>query len=259
MWSFDVFFVVSLNNLLNKLPNRLRIETPSRPGDIIIMEKYYSGVMMGVMAFQITSLTIVYSTVDSGTDERKHQSSASLAFVRGIHRWPVNSPDKWPVTRKMFPFDDVTMISVAITGPLCTEPAKRSRFSFNQSVSVISVVWINNLSPRLDSNPILRQLAFVLHIFPFAGDIISTWLVDANMNRSHATKWSLGLYIKASLFTVVDYLTDPQPHWKKMVNVLQTIISSALSVNENIWILARFSLNIMIFVSFDNFFVSDRL
>ena len=41
----------------------------------------------------------------------KHQSSASLAIVRGIHRWPVNSPNKWPVTRKMFPFDDVIMIS----------------------------------------------------------------------------------------------------------------------------------------------------
>ena len=43
----------------------------------------------------------------SGADQRKHQSSASLAFVWGIHRWPVNSPHKWPVTRKMFPFDDV--------------------------------------------------------------------------------------------------------------------------------------------------------
>ena len=64
---------------------------------------------MGAMASQITSLTIVYSTVDSGTDQRKHQSSVSLAFVRGIHRWPVNSPHKWPVTRKIFPFDDVIM------------------------------------------------------------------------------------------------------------------------------------------------------
>ena len=42
---------------------------------------------------------------------KKHQSSASLAFVRGIHRWPVNSPHKWPVTRKMFPFDDVIMMT----------------------------------------------------------------------------------------------------------------------------------------------------
>ena len=50
-----------------------------------------------------------YSIVQSGADQRKHQSSASLAFVRGIHRWQVNSPHKWPVTRKMFPFDDVIM------------------------------------------------------------------------------------------------------------------------------------------------------
>ena len=42
-------------------------------------------------------------------NQRKHQSFASLAFVREIHRWPVNSPHKWPVTRKMFPFDDVIM------------------------------------------------------------------------------------------------------------------------------------------------------
>ena len=64
---------------------------------------------MGAMASQITSLTIVYSTVYSGRDQRKRQSSASLAFVRGIHRGPMNSPHKWPVTRKMFPFDDVIM------------------------------------------------------------------------------------------------------------------------------------------------------
>ena len=53
---------------------------------------------------------IVYSTVYSDADQRKHESSVSLAFVRGIHRGPVNSPHKWPVTRKMFPFDDVIML-----------------------------------------------------------------------------------------------------------------------------------------------------
>ena len=68
---------------------------------------HYNDVILRAMAHQITSLTIVYSTVYSGTDRRKHQSSASLAFVRGSHRWPVNSPHKGPVTRKMFPFDDV--------------------------------------------------------------------------------------------------------------------------------------------------------
>ena len=60
-------------------------------------------------ASQILSLTIVYSIVNSGADQRKHQSSASLAVVRGIHRSPVNSPHKEPVTLKTFPFDDVTM------------------------------------------------------------------------------------------------------------------------------------------------------
>ena len=65
---------------------------------------------MGAVASQITSLMIVYPTVYSDADQTKHQSSASLAFVRGIHRWLVKSPHKWPVTRKMFPFDDVIMI-----------------------------------------------------------------------------------------------------------------------------------------------------
>ena len=69
---------------------------------------------MIAMASLITSLTIVYSTVYSGADQRKHQSSASLAFAREIHRWPVNSPLKGPVTRKMFPFDDVIMSVVSL-------------------------------------------------------------------------------------------------------------------------------------------------
>ena len=66
-------------------------------------------VMMSVMASQITSVSIVCSTVCSRVDQTKRQSSASLAFVRGIHRWPVNSPHKGPVTRKMLPFDDVIL------------------------------------------------------------------------------------------------------------------------------------------------------
>ena len=70
---------------------------------------HYSDVIMGAVASQVTSLTIVYSTFYSDADQRKHQSSVSLAFVQGIHREPVNFPHKWPVTRKMFPFDDVIM------------------------------------------------------------------------------------------------------------------------------------------------------
>ena len=63
---------------------------------------HYSDVIMGSMASQIIGLTIVYSTVYSGADQRKLQSSASLAFVRGIHRWPVISPHEWPVRGKYF-------------------------------------------------------------------------------------------------------------------------------------------------------------
>ena len=55
----------------------------------------------------ITSLLIVYWTIYSRADQRKQQSLALLAFVRGIHRWPVKSPHIGPVTPKMFPFDDV--------------------------------------------------------------------------------------------------------------------------------------------------------
>ena len=72
----------------------------------------YSDVIMSSMTSQITGVLIVYSTICSGADQRKHQSSASLAIVRGIHRWPVNSQHKGPVTRKMFPIDYVIMVNI---------------------------------------------------------------------------------------------------------------------------------------------------
>ena len=79
------------------------------PGLVVIGEDNYNDVIIGAMAPQLTSLTIVYSTLYLNADQRKHQSSASLAFVSGIHRWSVNSPHKEPVTLKMFPFDDAIM------------------------------------------------------------------------------------------------------------------------------------------------------
>ena len=68
---------------------------------------HYGDVIMGPMASQSTGLTIICTTVYPGADQRKHQRSASLALVRGIHRGPMNSLHKWPVTRKKFPLDDV--------------------------------------------------------------------------------------------------------------------------------------------------------
>ena len=70
---------------------------------------HYNDVITIPMASRFTSLAIVYSTVYSGADQRKHQSCASLAFVRRIHRLPVNSLHKRPATRQTFPFDDVIM------------------------------------------------------------------------------------------------------------------------------------------------------
>ena len=81
--------------------------------------KHQSSASVGAMASQITSFTIVYLTIYSGADQRKHQSSASLAFVRGIHRWQGNSPHKWPVTRKMFPIDDVIIVMLHLKRLLC--------------------------------------------------------------------------------------------------------------------------------------------
>ena len=91
---------------------------------------HYNDVIMGVMACQITSLTIVCSTVHLSADQRKHQSSASLAFVRGIHRWPVNSPHKRPVMRKMSPFDDVITCKNHL---LCASLRASPMFSFSSS------------------------------------------------------------------------------------------------------------------------------
>ena len=107
--------------------------------------RHYSGVIMGAMASQITSLTIVYSTIYSGVDQRKHQSSASLAFVRAIHRWPMDSPHRGPVTRKRFPFDDVIMYRY------CPFPSGLFHWLWNNSqISPVTVeqpwrTWLNKL------------------------------------------------------------------------------------------------------------------
>ena len=75
------------------------------------LHNHYNDIIMSEMPSQIISVSIVCSTIFAGADQRKHQSSAApLAFVRGIHWWPVNSPHKRPVTRKIFPFDGIIMI-----------------------------------------------------------------------------------------------------------------------------------------------------
>ena len=98
-----------------------------------ITYSHYIDVIMTTMAYQITSLTVVYSTVYPDADQRKHQSSASLAFVWGIHRTG-EFPAQRPVTRKMFPFDDVIMYN-ADTG-------ETSGFGQNTLNSPSLFVWV---------------------------------------------------------------------------------------------------------------------
>ena len=106
---------------------------------------------MTAMASQITSITIVYSTVYSGADQRKHQSSASLAFVWEIHRWPVNSSHKGPVTRKMFPFDDVIsrplFLASRLSSPLTLNCSARHRDIF--------ALYVISLAFKVDRNVII--------------------------------------------------------------------------------------------------------
>ena len=117
---------------------------------------HYHDVIMSPMASQITNPTSVYSIVYSGTDQRKHQSSASLAFVRGFHRWPVNSPHKGPVTRKMFPFDDVIMMAAILFRPLCLD--------YNVQYKVYKESNKNNLNTILSFIPFDKaKCLFVEH------------------------------------------------------------------------------------------------
>ena len=116
---------------ISAFQNKCHFGTPYYEGSPMQRQEYHYGdVIMGTMASQITALTIVYSTVYSGADQRKHQSSASLVFVRGIHRWPVNSPHKGPVTRKIFPFDDVIMfwLNEVSTMALCLGTSSGHRY-----------------------------------------------------------------------------------------------------------------------------------
>ena len=107
---FGAFFISAQVGLTNQRNGALYF---------VVCCVHYSDVRMGAIASQFTSLTIVFSTVYSDADHRKHQSPTSLAFERGTRRWPVNSPHKGPRTRKMFPFHDVIMILCCLLNDFC--------------------------------------------------------------------------------------------------------------------------------------------
>ena len=104
---------------------------------------HYNDVIMSAMASQITSVWIVCSIVCPSIDQRKHQSSASLAFVRGIYQWQVISYRERPVTRRKFPFDDVIMVHVPDTLAILLIPRPRYVTRAKQSLgeNVFNVLW----------------------------------------------------------------------------------------------------------------------
>ena len=119
---------------------------------------HHNDVIMGAMASQITCLVVVYSTVYSGADQRKHQSSASLCFVWGIRRWPVNSPHKRPVTRKMFPFDDVIIYCASASPWKWNLNTMKNKFA----VFVIQLFFNFNFNFNVKTQWILRS--FIQHV-----------------------------------------------------------------------------------------------
>ena len=102
-----------------------------------LFTKHYSDAINSAMASQITGASNVCSTVCSGADQRKHHSSVSLAFVRRIHRWPVDSPHKIPITQKMYPIDYVIM---------------KRRIGNRDSHYKINIVWLRSQFHIVNTN-----------------------------------------------------------------------------------------------------------
>ena len=151
-----------------------------------IFEINYNDVIMGAMVSQITSLTLVHSIVYSGAEQRKHQNPASLAFVRGINRWPVNSPHKGPVTRKIFPFEDVIMNIFEITDSETTRLCMCLYNRYHWNLSVIMMPTLSSLAAPEDPVPPVTTKLTSWQISRFSDIIkrIRKWLLRMSRNTT---------------------------------------------------------------------------
>ena len=141
---------------------------------------------MGAMASQLTILTIGYSTVHSGTDQRKQQISASLVFVRGIHRWPVNSPHKGPVTRKMFPFDDV-ILKLTWTTAKTPRHSTNSVHNFWDALDIKDVKWSFYIFSILE-----KGVYFVIFVANLSELFCCFWFViRGSVQWLHTSAWTI--------------------------------------------------------------------
>ena len=111
------------------------IVTTGRKVEEVTKVFHSNDVIMSAMASQITSASIVYTTVCSGADQRKYQNSAPLAFVRGIYRWPVNSPHALP-----------TVITINITTREIIEA--KALILTSWSISETTLIVITKIQPQ---------------------------------------------------------------------------------------------------------------
>ena len=200
---------------------------------------------MSVIVSQITSLTIVYSSVYSGADQRKHQSSASLPFVRGIHRWPVNSPHKGPVTRKLFPFDDVIMLFHPVIATHMSDIYKDIIGSSDDLSVVHGLNWImmtlsNALLALYERNPPVTGGKLMFFICAWTSvpannqgagnlksnrahdDVIVMWTWWLSSCSIHITFYIIEIFDKSlSLVPVVRFYTNTKNH--KEINRLNLL------------------------------------
>ena len=138
------------------------------------MHLHYSDVMMGVLASQITSLTIVYSIVYSDSDQRKHQSSASLACVREIHRWIPRTNDQ--LRGKCFHLMTSSWNMSTKCRPLCSSPIvhvacvsqNRTEIQYLSWCQISRNWWHHKLSLRQSTVPPLAASCHHVPIFSFA-------------------------------------------------------------------------------------------
>ena len=124
---------------------------PYKSKIVFVNKIHYSDVTMSTMPSQITSRTIVYSIIFSVADHRKHQSSAPLALVRGIHRSPVNSAHKWPMKREMLPLVIMRHLWKALWSSWlckCLYPENSFNNQFNVMFFVTACMYFHNIFIR---------------------------------------------------------------------------------------------------------------
>ena len=150
--------------------------------------RHYNDVRMSAMASQITSLTIVYASVYSGTDQRKHQSSTSLAFVRRIHRWPVNSLHKGPITRKMFLSDDVIMYNALLIS--------RSIFAPKNSEKTPGELWGESCEFIVSTKFKISSILIVFNIVLYSTAIHRELIIQSSavIMRSNIVRYFINNY-----------------------------------------------------------------